>query len=247
MKIRLTVEYDGTSYCGWQIQPNGPTIQGELEEAARRLFGRSLRMAAAGRTDSGVHALGQVVCFDLDRDSVDAEEVRRALDALTPEDIVVREAAVVSDGFDPRRSARRRTYLYQIWNRPTPQVFLRRYAWHLRQPLDVGAMDAAAALLVGERDFSTFQAADCDADNPVRRIDRSTVRARDGLVTYEVAATAFLRHMVRAIVGTLVEVGGGRRSIEEFAALVESRQRSLAGQTAPAKGLILVSVEYGEA
>ena len=244
MKIRLTIEYDGTSYCGWQIQPNGPTIQGELEEAARRLFGRPLRMAAAGRTDSGVHALGQVVCFDLDRDSVDAEEVRRALDALTPEDIVVREAAVVPDGFDPRRSARRRTYLYQIWNRPTPQVFLRRYTWHLRQPLDVGTMDAAAALLVGERDFSTFQAADCDADHPVRRIDRSTVRARDGLVTYEVAATAFLRHMVRAIVGTLVEVGGGRRSIEEFAALVESRQRSLAGQTAPAKGLILVSVDY---
>jgi tRNA pseudouridine38-40 synthase len=243
MQLKLTIEYDGTNYCGWQIQPNGPTIQEELEKAATKRLGRPVRMAAAGRTDAGVHALGQVVCFRLEED-VEAEDVRRALDALTPDDIVVREAEKVGDDFDPRRSARRRTYVYQIWNRATPQIVMRRFAWLVRKPLDLDAMQEAAALLVGERDFSSFQAADCDAVNPVRRVDHSGFTRDGALLTYRVSATAFLRHMVRNIVGTLVEVGRGERSVREFARLIEARDRTLAGPTAPAKGLFLVSVEY---
>jgi len=244
MQVKLTVEYEGTAYCGWQIQPNGPTIQAALEQAAERMFGTKTRMAAAGRTDAGVHALGQVVCFRLEREAIEVEEVRRGLDALTPDDIVIRAAEVVGDDFDPRRSARSRTYVYRIWNRPAPTILWRRFAWHVRRPLDVESMATAARLLEGEQDFSSFQAADCDADNPVRRIHRSEMALDEGLITYTVTATAFLRHMVRNIVGTLAEVGFGQRGAEDLAALLAARDRTLAGATAPAKGLCLVEVRY---
>lgn len=246
MQVRLTVEYEGTHYCGWQIQPNGPTIQGELEKAAARMFGTPVRMAAAGRTDAGVHALGQVVCFRLERERIDPEVLRRGLDALTPDDIVVREAAQVPDDFDPRRSARRRTYLYQIWNRNSDQIVLRRFAWRIGRRLDAGAMNDAAAALVGEHDFSSFRAADCDAEHPVRRVFESSVRREGERITYTVSATAFLRHMVRNVVGSLVQVGLGERSPDEFTALLAARDRTRAGATAPAKGLFLVRVDYEE-
>jgi tRNA pseudouridine38-40 synthase len=246
MHVKLTVEYEGTAYHGWQIQPNGPTIQAALEEAAARMFGVRSRMAAAGRTDAGVHAVGQVVCFHLDRPDCDLEEVRRGLDALTPDDIVVRRAELVAEDFDPRRSARSRTYEYRIWNALVPTVVWRRFAWHVRKPLNLPAMSAAAAALLGERDFSSFQAADCDADNPVRRVLRSEIERSAALLTYTITATAFLRHMVRNIVGTLVEVGLGERTPEEFAALIAACDRTLAGPTAPPKGLCLVAVEYDE-
>lgn len=244
MHVKLIVEYEGTHYCGWQIQPNGPTIQGALEDAAERMLGVRARMASAGRTDAGVHATGQVVSFRLEREGLAPEDLRRGLDALTPEDIVVREAEIVAETFDPRRSAVSRTYVYRIWNQRAPTILWRRFAWHVRRPLDLEAMAQAARVLEGEHDFSSFQAADCDSDNPVRRIHRSQVRREEGLVLYEVTATAFLRHMVRNIVGTLVEVGLGQRSTEEFAALLAARDRTLAGATAPARGLCLVEVRY---
>lgn len=244
MKVRLTIEYDGTAYAGWQIQPNGPTIQAELERAAARVLGRPVRISAAGRTDAGVHALGQVACLEVERTGLEVEELRRALDALTPDDIVVRQAEVASDDFDPRRSARRRTYVYQIWNAPTPQVLLRRYSWHVRPRLDLEAVRTAAASLLGEHDFSSFQAAGCDAAHAVRRVDRSDVEGRGELLVYTISATAFLRHMVRNIVGTLVEVGLGRRAAADVPALLAARDRTLAGRTAPAQGLILLSVDY---
>jgi tRNA pseudouridine38-40 synthase len=244
MQVKLTVEYEGTAYSGWQIQPNGPTIQAALEQAAERMFGRKTRMAAAGRTDAGVHALGQVVCFRLDREAIEEEEVRRGLDALTPDDIVVRGIEIVPDTFDPRRSARSRTYVYRIWNRPAPTILWRRFAWHLRRPLDVEAMSRAAEVLEGEHDFSSFQAADCDAEHPVRRIYHSGIAVEEGLVVYTVTATAFLRHMVRNIIGTLAEVGFGQRTPEDVAALLAARDRTLAGATAPARGLCLVEVRY---
>jgi len=246
MQVRLTVEYEGTDYCGWQIQPNGPTIQGELEKAAQRMFGAPVRMAAAGRTDAGVHALGQVVCFRPPREGFDIERVRRGLDALTPRDIVVREAAWVADDFDPRRSARRRTYVYQIWNRHSEQIVLRRFAWRVGRRLDAQAMAAAAAMLLGEHDFSSFRASDCDAESPVRRVLASEVRREGDLLTYTVTATAFLRHMVRNIVGTLVEVGLAERPATEVAALLAARDRGRAGATAPARGLFLTRVDYDD-
>lgn len=242
-RFKLIVEYDGSDYHGWQIQPNGPTIQETLEAAVARFCGESVRVNAAGRTDAGVHAAGQVVAFTLQAPRA-PEVVLRALNALTPRDISITTAEAVPENFDPRRAARSRTYVYRIWNAPWPSPFWRRYAWHLPRPLDVDAMQTAARALLGEHDFSAFQAADCDAENPVRRVLRSEFTHRDALLTYTIEATAFLRHMVRSIIGTLVEVGNGAREPAELPRLLASRDRDQAGPTAPACGLCLQRVDY---
>jgi len=243
MRFKLIVEYDGTDYHGWQIQPDGPTIQGVLEDALRQMLGEAVRVAAAGRTDAGVHASGQVASFSLQRE-VAADTLLRALNALTPRDVSIRELDVVADDFDPRRAARSRVYGYRIWNTRWPSPFWRRYAWHVPRPLDVGRMRAAAASLIGEHDFTSFQAAGCDADNPVRRVLRSEVDGAAELLTYTIEATAFLRHMVRNIIGTLVEVGSGERAVDDIPRLLAARDRTLAGPTVPACGLCLQRVTY---
>jgi len=243
MRFCLVVEYDGTDYQGWQIQPDGRTVQGVLEEALQRLLGHPVRVAAAGRTDAGVHAAGQVVSFATDRD-FDTVTILRAVNALTPRDLSVRAVDAVPDDFDPRRSAQSRCYVYRIWNRRIPSPFWRRFAWHVELPLDMAAMGAAATALVGEHDFTSFRAARCDAAHPVRRVLRSEVSRVGELLNYEIEATAFLRHMVRNIVGTLVEVGVGIRSPEDMTVLLNDRDRNLAGVTAPAQGLCLVEVRY---
>jgi len=243
MRFKLIVEYDGSDYHGWQIQPNGPTIQQTLEAAVARFTGETVRVAAAGRTDSGVHAAGQVVIFAVQVARA-PEVVQRALNALTPRDISITAVTAVADDFDPRRAARSRMYVYRIWNARWPSPFWRRYAWHVARPLDTEAMRAAAIALMGEHDFSAFQAADCDADNPVRRVLRSELERREPLITYTVEATAFLRHMVRNIVGTLVEVGSGERSADDLPGLLASCDRTQAGPTAPAAGLCLQRVSY---
>lgn len=242
MQYRLLVEYDGTEFHGWQIQPQERTVQGELEAAAGRLFGQPVRAAAAGRTDAGVHASGQVVTLPALR-SLPPDTVRRALNALTGDDLAIVAVDLVDDDFDPRRHARARRYVYRIWNRRPASPFWRRYAWHVAHPLDVTRMQAAAAQLVGEHDFSSFRAAGCDAKHPVRRMLHSAVVVRDALLLYEVEATAFLRHMVRNIVGTLVEIGSGQRS-PDLQALLALRDRTRAGETAPAHGLCLTAVRY---
>jgi tRNA pseudouridine38-40 synthase len=242
MQYRLIVEYDGTEFSGWQLQPHGRTVQGVLEQAVERFIGSPVRVSAAGRTDAGVHAAGQVVTFRCDR-VLDPTVVRRALGALTPDDLAVRSVEIVAGDFDVRRAARARVYVYRIWNRRQRSPFWRRYAWHVPWPLDAAAMHAAAAQLVGEHDFSSFRAAECDAAHPMRRVVRSGV-ARDGdLLVYEVEATAFLRHMVRNIVGTLVEIGSHRRDAD-LAALLALRDRTRAAATAPAHGLCLSEVRY---
>jgi tRNA pseudouridine38-40 synthase len=243
MRFKLIVEYDGSDYHGWQIQPNGRTVQQTLEEALTRFTGERVRVAAAGRTDAGVHAAGQVVSFVLQAPRA-PDVVQRALNALTPRDIAIVAAEVVGDDFDPRRAARSRTYVYRIWNARWPSPFWRRYAWHVSRPLDVDAMRTAAAALVGEHDFSAFQAADCDADNPVRRVLRSELDAHAPLLAFTIEATAFLRHMVRAIVGTLVDIGSGDRPATDVSRLLATRDRTQAGATAPACGLCLARVSY---
>jgi tRNA pseudouridine38-40 synthase len=243
MRYKLIVEYDGTDYNGWQIQPQGRTIQGVLEEAAVQLFGAPVRMAAAGRTDAGVHAAGQVVAFSAEN-ARPVDTVLRALNALTPFDISIRSAEVVGDDFDPRRNARSRVYRYRIWNARWRSPFWRRYAWHVARPLDLRAMAAAARLLLGEHDFSSFRAADCDAAHPVRRVLHSDIEVVEQQVIYAVEANAFLRSMVRNIVGTLVEVGMGERDLDDLAQLLAARDRTRAGDTAPACGLCLVQVTY---
>ncbi|MGD9763360.1 MAG: tRNA pseudouridine(38-40) synthase TruA [Candidatus Binatia bacterium] len=242
MHYRLFIEYDGTDFHGWQLQPGARTVQGELEAAVARLFGAPARVAAAGRTDAGVHACGQVATFRVDAD-VSPDVVSRALNALTAADLVVRAADVVADEFDPRRAARQRCYVYRIWNRREPSPFWRRYAWHVPYLLDLALMNRAAAELLGEHDFSSFRAAGCEAAGPVRRVLRSEVRQEGALLCYEIAATAFLRHMVRNIAGTLVEVGGARRDAD-LTPLLAARDRTQAGITAPAHGLCLQHVAY---
>jgi len=243
MRFKFIVEYDGTAYHGWQVQPEGPTIQGALEDAIREMRGESVRVAAAGRTDAGVHASGQVVSFSLQRE-VSADTLLRGLNALTPRDITVREAEVVADDFDPRRAARSRVYVYRIWNTRWPSPFWRHYAWHVARPLDVERMCSAAAQLIGEHDFTSFQAAGCDADNPVRRVLHSEIERAQPLLTYTIEATAFLRHMVRSIIGTLVEIGDGQRPVDDVARLLAARDRRLAGPTVPPCGLCLQQVNY---
>jgi tRNA pseudouridine38-40 synthase len=243
MRFKLVLEYDGTDYHGWQLQPNGVTVQAVLEEAIRRMLGESTRVAAAGRTDAGVHAQGQVVSFSLRR-VVSPDVLLCGLNALTPRDITITLAEVAADDFDPRRSARSRIYLYRIWNARWPSPFWRRYAWHVPRPLDAARMRTAAAYVTGEHDFSSFRAAGCEAAHPERRVLRSDLEQAGSFITYTIEATGFLRHMVRNIVGTLVEVGHAERPVTDVERLLAARDRSLAGPTAPPHGLCLTQVNY---
>ncbi len=244
MRIGMVLEYDGTDYHGWQVQPGLVTVQGTVERALATMLSERIRLEAAGRTDAGVHARGQVAAFATER-PVDCARLQRGLNALCGPGIVAREVGPVADDFDPRRDARSRRYEYRLRNTPWPSPFTRRHSWHVRRPLDVAAMDEAAASLVGEHDFSSFQAADCDAENPVRRVLESAWETAGDEIVYRVEATAFLRHMVRNVVGTLVEVGVGERTVGHFRTLLTARDRTRAGPTAPAHGLCLVRVEYG--
>lgn len=243
MQYRLIVEYDGTDFHGWQLQPRARTVQGELEDAVARLFGSHQRVTAAGRTDAGVHAAGQVVCFHAARE-LSPPVVRRALNALTGEDLAIRAVDLVDDAFDPRRHAASRRYVYRIWNRREASPFWRRYAWLVPRDLDVEAMRRAAGQLIGEQDFSSFQGAGCDAAHARRRVLRSELGGDGPLLAYEIEATAFLRHMVRNIVGTLIEIGLGQRHAD-IGPLLAARDRTRAGATAPAAGLCLAEVRYG--
>lgn len=244
MQFRLLIEYDGSGFAGWQVQPQQRTVQGELEAALRTLLGTATRVAAAGRTDAGVHAIGQVVCFSTER-GFEPEPLQRALNGLVGRDLAVRRVDVVADAFDPRRSARRRSYEYRIWNDRARSPFWRKHAWHVVRPLDRDAMKRASRHLVGEHDFTSFRAAGCDAATPTRRVFVSEFsEPGEGMILYRISATAFLRHMVRNIVGTLVEVGRGRRPAEDLPRLLAARDRNLAGPTAPARGLCLSEVEY---
>ena len=244
--LKLVVEYEGTAYQGWQRQPGGPTVQAVLEEALGTALRQPVRVRGAGRTDAGVHACGQVAAVRVHESPHDLGRLLKSLNALTPDDVAVREIIRVDDAFDPRRDARSRLYEYRILNAPAPSPFWRRYAWHVPAPgLDATAMAEAARVLEGEHDFATFRAADAE---PVRSTVRRVLESRFGvegpLLVYRVEATAFLKHMVRNIVGTLVEVGRGARTAGSLRALLAARDRTQAGATAPAHGLALVAVRY---
>ena len=244
--IKITVAYDGTDFVGWQRQANGVSIQGLIEDALEKIHGRAVAVAGAGRTDSGVHALAQVAGFTLERPMA-PDVLVRALNAHLPDAIRVTAADEVPASFHPRFAARSKTYRYRMLNSDVASPFERRYAWHVPGPLDLEAMSAAARLLEGEHDFAAFQAAGSDVATTVREILSSRVAAcpQPGLVTYEITGTGFLRHMVRTIVGTLVEIGRGRRPADSIAQLLVVGDRALAGPTAPAAGLFLVGVHYG--
>ncbi len=243
--FKITIAYDGTPFVGWQRQAAGASIQGLIEDALRELDDRDdVSVVGAGRTDAGVHALGQVASFTLVRD-VPADVVLRSLNAKLPPEIRVRSAEEAPASFHARFDARQKTYRYRLWNADVLDPFERAYAWHVPGPLDVAAMAEAARLVEGEHDFAAFQTVGGAPGPTTRVVSRSALRAcGDGLLTYEVTGDGFLRHMVRAMVGTLLEVGRGRRRPEWMRAVVASRDRAQAGRTAPAHGLFLVRVEY---
>jgi len=242
--VKLILEYDGTRYVGWLVQPNGPSVQAEVERALATLRGAPRRVTAAGRTDAGVHARGQVVSFPEER-PLPLRAYVQGMNALLPPDVAVRAASLEPEGFDARRSARGKRYRYVIENGPGRSPLGRLQAWQVFVPLDVAAMRAAAAPLIGRHDFSAFQAADCAADHAVREVRRLELRGEPGgRIEVEIEATAFVKHMVRNIVGTLVEVGRGKREAGSLAALLERGDRAEAGPTAPPQGLTLEEVFY---
>ena len=244
MQYKLVLEYDGTGYRGWQVQPAARTVQGEVEAALSRLLNMPTRVRVGGRTDAGVHARGQVASFRTPR-PLDSARFRHSLNCVLPADVSVSDVAEVPEAFDPRSDARSRVYRYRIWNRPYPSALHARFAWHVPRALDRAAMHEAAALLVGEHDFSSFQGADSVERTPWRIVLRSEVARDEGFLIYDVEARSFARHMVRNIVGTLVDVGRGALSLDEFSRIFAARDRSRAGATAPPQGLFLVAVRYG--
>lgn len=243
-RIALLLEYDGTAYGGSQLQRNAPSIQGELEAAIARLTGETVRTAFAGRTDAGVHATGQVAAFTTGARHDTATFVR-GLNALLPPDIAVRAATQAPPGFDPRRQATARLYRYTIWNAPERSPLRRQCTWHVRTPLDEGAMAREAAALVGGHDVASFGAALRPGRSTHRWITRAEVERRGPLVTLAIEATAFLPHQVRRTAGALVEIGSGRLPRGTFAAWLADPRTGAAGPAAPAHGLCLVRVTYG--
>jgi tRNA pseudouridine38-40 synthase len=241
--FKLTVAYDGTDFVGWQRQASGVSIQGLIEDALVPLDGRHVPVAGAGRTDAGVHAVGQVASFMLARD-IDAATLARALNARLPPEVRVVSAEMVPPEFHARFDARSKTYRYRIWNADFVSPFERRYVWHLVGALDPDAMDRAARMLEGRHDFSAFQATETDTATAERTLYSSRVSVSSPQVFYDVAGDGFLRHMVRTIVGTLVEIGRGRQAAEWMREVLSSRDRTRAGQTAPATGLVLTGVHY---
>ncbi|HXC52226.1 MAG TPA: tRNA pseudouridine(38-40) synthase TruA [Candidatus Limnocylindrales bacterium] len=243
MRVRGTVEYLGTKWAGWQLQPDQPTVQGELERALA-IFTRSpVRVHSSGRTDAGVHASGQVIAFDV-ADDTDLERLFLAVNALTDKSISIVDLARANDAFDPRRHALSRTYEYTIVNARPPSPFLRDRSWHVIAPLDLEQLQRLARMLAGEHDFAAFRAADCESPS-TRRFVTESVWTRDGAVyTYRVSANAFLKQMVRTLVGSMVDVVVGKLDEETFVELLGGGSRMLNGRTAPAAGLSLVRVEY---
>ncbi len=242
--IKLLIEYDGTNYLGWQVQAKGLTIQGMIEEKLKLLTGEGVRLIGSGRTDSGAHAFGQVAHFKV-QNRMDAGTIQKAINSLLPPDIVIKKVEEVEESFHARKSCISKVYEYRILNTPIRSVFHRGYAWHIPQKLDWEEVKKATQKLVGEHDFSSFRSTGTPTKTAVRKVFRAEwKRGKDGLLRFEIEATGFLKQMVRAIVGTLVEVGKGKIDADAFRRILESKDRKEAGPTAPAHGLFLKEVKY---
>ncbi|HST91963.1 MAG TPA: tRNA pseudouridine(38-40) synthase TruA [Brevundimonas sp.] len=245
-RYRLTLEYDGSGYNGFQAQAGQPTVQGAVEAAITAFCGETIRIAAAGRTDTGVHATGQVISFDLEK-AWPERTVMNALNAhLTNEAVTVLDCAGVGDDWHARFSAVGRSYLYRILSRPAPPALDRGRVWHVRKPLDDGAMQAAAATLVGLHDFTTFRDVNCQSKSPVKTLDVARVERVGDEVHLIFEARSFLHRQVRSMTGTLAEVGLGRWSVDDVAAALAARNRAACAPVAPSDGLYLTSVTYAD-
>ena len=242
-RIMLVVAYEGTHYHGWQLQPNGITIEGVLNEALGRLLGEEIVVIGASRTDAGVHSYGNVAVFDTNT-RIPAEKLAYALNQRLPEDIVVQSSCEVAPDFHPRHCESRKTYEYRILNRKMPLPMRRRDTYFYYYDLDVERMQRAADLLTGEHDFKSFCATAAVVETTVRTIYELRVSREDDVIAIRVTGSGFLYNMVRIIAGTLIEVGAGKRSPESIREILEARDRAAAGPTAPAHGLTMIGIEY---
>jgi tRNA pseudouridine38-40 synthase len=245
-RYRISIEYDGTPFIGWQIQAVGRSIQGRITEAVHRFSGESVVIRGAGRTDTGVHARGQVAHFDLAR-AWEPFKVREALNYhLKPDPIVALDAEVVADDFDARFSATGRHYLYRILARKAPPALEKNRVWWVPRPLDPAAMAEAASAMIGRHDFTTFRAAGCQAASPVKTLDRLVVSVSGEEIRIEASARSFLHHQVRSLAGSLKHVGEGKWRPSDMEAALQARDRSRCGALAPSRGLYLMAVDYAE-
>ena len=243
-RYKLTIEYDGRPYKGFQAQDDLPSVQGSIERAVKAFSGQELRLQAAGRTDTGVHATGQVVHIDLDKDWR-PEVVRDAMNAyLVPEPVAVLDVEIAVGDWHARFSATERRYIYRILNRKSPPALDRGRVWHVKKPLDAAAMDAAARQLIGHHDFTTFRHMQCQAKSPMKTLDVARAWREGEYVLLEFASRSFLHRQVRSMTGTLAEVGVGRWAHDDVAAALEARDRKACGPVAPADGLYLTGVKY---
>lgn len=241
--IRLDIAYDGTDYAGWQWQKNAVSIQQVITEGITKVTGEKVTLCGSGRTDAGVHARGQVANFHT-RSSVPSERFSFALNSVLPRDIVIRESREVGMGFDARRDAVERHYRYTLDLGAVPDVFQRRYALHVPRSLDLAAMRQAASLFIGRHDFSAFRSQQCEAEHAIRTVLYSGLTTEKQFASFDIRAHAFLRNMVRIMVGTLLYVGEGKLTVGDVEALLDSGDRAAAGPTAAAKGLCLMRVRY---
>jgi len=264
--FKLVIEYDGAQFNGWQIQASGRTVQGEIEKALSIMTRQHVRITGAGRTDAGVHALGQVAAFRCDT-RITAEVFFSGLNSLLADDIVIRSCEAVADAFHPRFDATAKTYVYRILNRPLPPAVGRGYCWHIKKKLDISAIDQAIRHIVGTHDFKAFENTGSPRSHTVRKVfDAAVIGYSPGaprlltgcspveahgfdpsqdIITIRITANGFLRYMVRNLVGTLVDVGTSKLNQTDFAVIMGKKNRSLASATAPPHGLFLVDVHYG--
>ncbi|MBI5683010.1 MAG: tRNA pseudouridine(38-40) synthase TruA [Deltaproteobacteria bacterium] len=250
--IKLLIEYEGTNYVGWQEQQGLPTIQGTIKVAIKKITGEDVKLRGASRTDAGVHAISQAANFKTNT-TIKTISIQRALNSLLPSDIVIKDAQDVDDDFDSRLIAKGKTYTYIILNRSYPSAIHRNTSWFIpykpvpagfKQGLDIDLMKKGAELLIGEKDFSSFRAAACSSEHAIREIVSLSIVKENDFVIIEVKGNAFMMHMVRIIVGTLVDLGRVRITLEDFKNIIEARDRTKAGRTAPPHGLFLKEVEY---
>jgi tRNA pseudouridine38-40 synthase len=241
--IRLSVSYDGSRYHGWQRQDNAMTVQEMIEEKLQIMVGVEIRLTASGRTDAGVHALHQTCNFRTST-SIPPDSLRKGLNALLPDDIFIKDAQNVSFDFHSRYDCKSKMYEYRILNREAPDIFRRKYVWHIRRPLDIDGVCHCMDLLKGTRDFSSFKSTGSGNTNPVRTVFLAEFGGAQGDLFFRIKADGFLRHMVRNIVGTLVDVGRGKITPTQFKEILDSRDRQKAGIKAPPQGLLLMEVNY---
>jgi tRNA pseudouridine38-40 synthase len=242
--IKLLIEYDGTDYLGWQVQPKGQTVQGMIEDKLARITGETVHLIGSGRTDSGVHAFGQVANFKT-KSKLNTRSIQKALNSLLPPGIVIQAVEEVQEDFNARRDAKTKIYEYRILNRDLRSAFQHGYAWHIPQNLNLKEMRKATRMVVGEHDFSCFRSVGSPTRTTTRRVIRTGwKRGPDGFIRFEIEANGFLKQMVRALVGTLVEVGKGKINAGKFREILDSKDRKKAGPTAPARGLFLKEVKY---